>query len=89
MIFSKLANPVDQLEFIDLLLRLGVADHFSLEIRNKMENTYLNIINNGILKYKTNLYATALAFRLLRHDGYNVSSSGISFISKLSFAKTF
>ncbi|XP_028771251.1 terpene synthase 10-like [Neltuma alba] len=73
--FSKFADLVDQLEFIDVLQRLGVAAHFNLEIRNIMENTYNNYNNNGILKRRPNsLYATALEFRLLRHHGYNVSS---------------
>ncbi|KAK4276119.1 hypothetical protein QN277_019108 [Acacia crassicarpa] len=77
VMFSKLEDIVDQLEFIDVLQRLGVAAHFSLEIRSIMENAYNDNNNNGILKKKTNLYATALEFRLLRQHGYNVTSSDV------------
>ncbi|XP_054817776.1 myrcene synthase, chloroplastic-like [Prosopis cineraria] len=70
--FSKLANPVDQLELIDTIQRLGVDRHFGLEISNIIESIYNN---KDTLKGKNNnLYVTALEFRLLRQHGYIVSS---------------
>ncbi|XP_054779854.1 terpene synthase 10-like [Prosopis cineraria] len=68
----KLANPVDQLDLIDVLQRLGVAAHFGLEIRNLTENIYHK--NKGTLKGNKNLHATALEFRILRQHGYDASS---------------
>lgn len=75
MILCKLVDHVDQLRMIDVLQRLGVSYHFNNEIRNILGNVHNNI---DTLKGKKNLYATALAFRLLRQHGFNVSS-GIDF----------
>ncbi|XP_028772656.1 terpene synthase 10 [Neltuma alba] len=61
-----LTNPVEQLELIDDMQRLGVASHFNAEIRNIMQKIY----NNGTSKINDNLYAMALQFRLLRQQGY-------------------
>ncbi|KAJ0017681.1 hypothetical protein Pint_11296 [Pistacia integerrima] len=62
-------NPLDQLELIDNLQRLGVAYHFEREIKNILD--CVHDINNHKWK-KGNLYATSLEFRLLRQHGYNV-----------------
>ncbi|KAJ0081422.1 hypothetical protein Patl1_11459 [Pistacia atlantica] len=63
-------NPLDQLELIDNLQRLGVAYHFEREIKNILD--CVHDINNHKWK-KGNLYATSLEFRLLRQHGYNVT----------------
>ncbi|KAI9077048.1 hypothetical protein K1719_040976 [Acacia pycnantha] len=70
-VLLTLTDPVEQLELIDNLQRLGVASHFSQEIRNILENIY----SNDALKINTNLYAMALQFRLLRQQGYYDVSS--------------
>jgi (+)-delta-cadinene synthase len=70
MIFNKIENEIDQLEFVDVLQRLGVAYHFTNEIRNILDNIY----NTQSSKLKNNLYATTLKFRLLRQHGYNIST---------------
>ena len=67
---SQVANPLDQLELIDDLQRLGVAYHFNIEIRNILESLYKN---KDAIRSK-NLHATALEFRILRQHGYDVSS---------------
>ncbi|KAE8696025.1 (R)-limonene synthase 1 [Hibiscus syriacus] len=64
-------EPLDELEMIDNLLRLGVAYHFDDEIHNILGNIYRNNDSNQIKK--DNLYATALEFRLLREHGYHSS----------------
>ncbi|MFQ6644594.1 hypothetical protein Gotur_019234 [Gossypium turneri] len=64
-------QPLEQLEMIDNLQRLGVAYHFDDEINNILLNVYKN--SNDQMK-KDNLYATALEFRLLRQHGYHSSS---------------
>ncbi|KAK4269684.1 hypothetical protein QN277_022810 [Acacia crassicarpa] len=71
VMLSKLENPGDQLELIDILQRLGVEAHFRHEIRNLIENIYNN---KDTSKKKSNLHATALEFRILRQHGYGVSS---------------
>ncbi|CAI9770284.1 unnamed protein product [Fraxinus pennsylvanica] len=73
MMLDKTVEPLDQLEFIDNLRRLGISYHFENEIKR-----ILSVIN---IKYSKNdrdsnikdLYATALEFRLLRQHGFNVS----------------
>ncbi|CAA3018299.1 terpene synthase 10-like, partial [Olea europaea subsp. europaea] len=73
MIHDKTVKPLDQLELIDNLQRLGISYHFENEI-----NQILSVINK---KYSENdqqskikdLYATALEFRLLRQHGFKVS----------------
>ncbi|XP_028771258.1 terpene synthase 10-like [Neltuma alba] len=71
LMLLKLENPMDQLELIDILQRLGVDHHFGLEISNIIKNIYKN---RDQLKRNNNLFATALEFRLLRQHGYDVSS---------------
>ncbi|GMI68657.1 terpene synthase 02 [Hibiscus trionum] len=63
-------QPLDQLEMVDNLLRLGVAYHFEDDIHNILGNIYDN--NSNQVK-RDNLYATALEFRLLREHGYHSS----------------
>ncbi|KAI5397337.1 hypothetical protein KIW84_063231 [Lathyrus oleraceus] len=70
MMFNKIENEVDQLEFIDVIQRLGVAYHFSNEIRNILDIIY----NNQTSKLEKNLHATALKFRLLRQHHYDIST---------------
>ncbi|XP_058722822.1 myrcene synthase, chloroplastic-like isoform X2 [Vicia villosa] len=70
MMFNKMESEVYQLEFIDVLQRLGVDYHFNYEIRNMLDNIY----NTQTSNLKNNLYATALKFRLLRQHGYDIST---------------
>ena len=68
--FNNLENPLDQLELVDTLQRLGLAYHFDAEINQ----TLLNVYNTSDDKWKKgNLYATSLQFRLFRQHGYDVS----------------
>ena len=75
MMLHKVVDPIEQLELIDILLRLGISYHFEGEIKKILEGLY-NDIDHGsdtdTWKAK-NLYATALKFRLLRQHGYIVS----------------
>ncbi|KAH9685737.1 tricyclene synthase [Citrus sinensis] len=64
-------EPLDQLELIDNLQRLGLAYRFETEIRNILNNIYNN--NKDYNWRKENLYVTSLEFRLLRQHGYPVS----------------
>ncbi|KAG8482111.1 hypothetical protein CXB51_027083 [Gossypium anomalum] len=64
-------QPLEQLEMIDNLQRLGVAYHFDDEINNILLNVHKN--SNDQMK-KDNLYATVLEFRLRRQHGYHSSS---------------
>ncbi|KAI4331824.1 hypothetical protein L6164_016780 [Bauhinia variegata] len=64
-----MANPLPQLEQIDVIQRLGVDYHFSNEIKNILDHVYNN---KDTFKRERNLHAAALEFRLLRAHGYHV-----------------
>lgn len=70
IMLCKIENELDQLEFIDVLQRIGVSYHFNKEIRDILDNIY----NKQTSKLKKNLHATALKFRLLRQHGYEIST---------------
>nr|GMC83766.1 (-)-alpha-terpineol synthase-like [Ipomoea batatas] len=62
-------DPLEKLELVDLLQRLGVSYHFEDEIQHVLEHIYTSSCwCNG----DQDLYATALQFRLLRQHGYKV-----------------
>uniref|UniRef100_A0A0A0LMX2 Uncharacterized protein n=1 Tax=Cucumis sativus TaxID=3659 RepID=A0A0A0LMX2_CUCSA len=73
VIMNKIANddPLKQLEFIDILQRLGISYHFENEIKDMLTMTYKNHCENDDWKIN-NLYATSLEFRLLRQYGFNI-----------------
>lgn len=62
-----------QLELIDDLQRLGISCHFNEEIKQILNSFYYNEFNDAIVAEERDLYFTALAFRLLRQHGFNVS----------------
>ncbi|XP_050225722.1 terpene synthase 10-like [Mercurialis annua] len=62
-------NDLHELEMIDTLQRLGVAYHFEDEIERALNSIYINPKNCRT----KDLYATALEFRLLRQQGYNIN----------------
>ncbi|KAA8536400.1 hypothetical protein F0562_028878 [Nyssa sinensis] len=72
MMLDKLVEPLDQLELIDKLQRLGVSYHFEDEIKKILKSIYNNFKSHDSWKNE-DLYATALQFRLLRQHGYDVS----------------
>ncbi|KAK0577874.1 hypothetical protein LWI29_001613 [Acer saccharum] len=82
MIENVSDQPMDQLELIDTLQRLGLAYHFVIEIEKIIEKVYIN--KNNVTWKKENLYALSLEFRLLRQHGYNVPQEVFnSFIDKM------
>ncbi|KAK9292933.1 hypothetical protein L1049_020915 [Liquidambar formosana] len=69
MMLHEVVEPLDQLELVDVLQRLGLSYHFEEEIRRILNSIY----GNDSDEWKNeNLYAVALEFRLLRQHGYNV-----------------
>ncbi|KAE9465979.1 hypothetical protein C3L33_02096, partial [Rhododendron williamsianum] len=65
---TEVVDPLDGLEIIDDLQRLGVFYHFEDEIKRVLESIY-NSKRDG---NEDGLHATSLKFRLLRQHGYNV-----------------
>ncbi|KAL1080666.1 hypothetical protein V6Z11_D09G008600, partial [Gossypium hirsutum] len=72
MMFDNVVDPLEKLELIDALQRLGLSYYFEDEIRKTLKNISNNLSSNVAWK-KDNLYATSLEFRLLRKHGYEVN----------------
>ncbi|KAL3617316.1 hypothetical protein CASFOL_038861 [Castilleja foliolosa] len=70
MLNDEIIEVVRQLEFIDELQRLGISYHFEYKINQILNRIYVD----GRKNYDpTDLYSTALRFRLLRQHGFIVS----------------
>lgn len=66
-------DPQQELNLIDAIHRLGVAYHFESGIESallRMHNSFTDGKDNS-----DDLHTVALRLRLLRQEGYNVSSS--------------
>ncbi|XP_065637471.1 myrcene synthase, chloroplastic-like [Quercus suber] len=72
-----MVDPVNKLELIDLLQKLGLSNHYKDDIKKLLKSIYDNISNNDKWD-KEALFAVALKFRLLRQHGYNVSQEVFS-----------
>ncbi|XP_010550139.1 PREDICTED: tricyclene synthase, chloroplastic-like [Tarenaya hassleriana] len=67
-------GPLQQLELIDTLQRLGLSYHFDHEITTVLTKIHEGRTNNaGTCNKIEDLHATALEFRLLRQHGFFVS----------------
>ncbi|KAK7845923.1 myrcene synthase [Quercus suber] len=69
MMLQKVVDPLEQLELIDILQKLGLSYLLSRILEGLYNNDH-----DGEWK-KENLYATALKFQLLRQHGYRVSKA--------------
>ncbi|MCD7463035.1 hypothetical protein HAX54_049836 [Datura stramonium] len=74
MLGNKLApsKSLEKLELINIIQRLGVAYHFEREMEKLLSYFYSRYEEEWIVD--SNLHAVALCFRLLRQQGYYVSS---------------
>ncbi|XP_047150183.1 probable terpene synthase 3 [Vigna umbellata] len=82
---KRLVSPIDDNNFslklilIDSVQRLGVSYHFEHEIDDALCKIYdISTKDNDIIAHCDDLYHTALLFRLLRQQGYRISSSRFS-----------
>nr|QTW97447.1 KSL1 [Artemisia annua] len=76
--------PLDlyfRLSMVDTLDRLGITSHFLVEIQNVLEETYRCWVRGDEQIFK-NAATCSLAFRILRANGYQVSSDLLAEITK-------
>jgi (-)-germacrene D synthase len=87
MLMAPTEKPLEKLDLIDKIQRLGVSYHFESEINEILQKMHNNPpeCNNG--DSDEHLYTIALWFRLLRQQGYNVSCGMLLF--KISFVLQF
>nr|GMD23014.1 terpene synthase 10-like [Ipomoea batatas] len=74
MLKNEEMKELEKMEMIDELQRLGCSYHFEDEIKAALMDIYMK--NSDSYKSSSeekDLYATALEFRLLRQNGYNIS----------------
>ncbi|XP_065875901.1 terpene synthase 10-like [Euphorbia lathyris] len=71
---AKSITPLDQLELIDILQRLGLAYHFEHQIHEILMCIYNKRHSHDTDKsIKKDLHFTALEFRIFRQHGFNIS----------------
>ena len=63
-----------KLNLIDALQRLGVSYHFENEIEETLQQLHMTLHDSDDQENDDDLYIVALQFRLLRQQGYNISS---------------
>ncbi|KAJ4839197.1 hypothetical protein Tsubulata_023146, partial [Turnera subulata] len=73
MLIDSRKDVVKNIEFIDLLCRLGVSYHFENEIEMQLKNIFYAVTHQN--DYDHDLYTTSLLFRVLRQHGYKVPCS--------------
>nr|XP_043623552.1 ent-kaurene synthase 1, chloroplastic-like [Erigeron canadensis] len=76
--------PVDlyvRLSMVETLLKLGIARHFRVEIQNVLDETYRCWVQKDEQIF-TDVVTCALAFRVLRISGYEVSPGLLTEITK-------
>lgn len=67
----------EQLQLIDQLQQLGVAYRFKDDIKDSLSSLHASL-EDIRLKFKDNLHASAVLFRLLRENGFSVSEGNRS-----------
>ena len=77
-------DSTQMLQLIDAIQRLGVAYHFEKEIDEALKHMFDSSMIVSA-EEKDDVYIASLRFRLLRQQGYNVSSGECSFLSYLQF----
>ncbi|XP_019155649.1 PREDICTED: terpene synthase 10-like [Ipomoea nil] len=77
MLKNEEMKEVEKMEMIDELQRLGCSYHFEEEIMAALMDIYMKKKKKSSNNYKSSeekdLYATALEFRVLRQNGFNIS----------------
>ncbi|KAG5546354.1 hypothetical protein RHGRI_018511 [Rhododendron griersonianum] len=70
MIAARANKPLQKLNLIDAIQRLGVAYHFEIEIETALQDIYETYHE---MADDEDLYTVALSFRLLRQHGHPIS----------------
>jgi len=72
-------NIHHQLSMVDVLHNIGISRHFASEIKSILDTTYSYWLQRD--EIVLNVETCAMAFRILRMNGYDVSADGLSHVS--------
>ncbi|KAI3718774.1 hypothetical protein L6452_19658 [Arctium lappa] len=72
-LFVETIDPMEMLELLDNIGKLGLATYFKGEIDEVLDSFEPLKSRSNYLSIEDDLYATSLCFRMLRLNGYNVS----------------
>ncbi|KDP35342.1 hypothetical protein JCGZ_10983 [Jatropha curcas] len=71
MLKQSTGELIENIEFINLLYRLGVSYHFEAEIKEQLSHIFIALPDN-INDNNYDLYTSALIFQVLRQHGYKM-----------------
>ncbi|KAF7005791.1 hypothetical protein CFC21_020891 [Triticum aestivum] len=74
-------NIYYQLSMVDMLKKIGISRHFSSEINSILDKAYISWLQRDE-EIIQDVETCAMAFRLLRMNGYDVSSDELSHVSQ-------
>ncbi|XP_058744618.1 probable terpene synthase 2 isoform X2 [Vicia villosa] len=75
MLLSKIENQLLKVNLIDSICRLGVSYHFEHEIDEVLQHIHKTCVENEEIILEDNLHSIAVLFRVLRQQGFRVSSN--------------
>ncbi|XP_065871945.1 terpene synthase 5-like [Euphorbia lathyris] len=73
MLIQSTKDLIHNIEFIDLLCRLGVSYHFEMEIDEQLNFIFTHMVSSIVEQNDYNLHTSALIFRILRQHGLKMS----------------
>ncbi|XVF26425.1 hypothetical protein REPUB_Repub14bG0015400 [Reevesia pubescens] len=72
MLMASISDPLENVKFIDSLLRLGVSYHFENEIEKQLERIF-DSQQNLVMGNEFDLNSTSIVFRVFRQYGFKMS----------------
>jgi len=82
-LFLQENDILKQLELVDWIQKLGLANHFRKEINGFLESITVYVKTSNLNPSTEHLHVSALCFRLLRNHGYAVLPGNKAFSLRL------
>ncbi|GMJ10482.1 terpene synthase 21 [Hibiscus trionum] len=73
MLMASTADPIENVQFIDTLIRLGVSYHFENDIENQLDSIFSSHQNDLFSGSDLDLNSTSVVFRVFRQYGFKMS----------------